>query len=340
MIINSVIKGGGGGGAGFLLDIAFHSILPASVTNNQIAVVTDVVPNKITFSYATPESPAGGDLWIHTVDNDGYTLPAYSADYGAVIKLTPGATMQFNGSIWEYRNAYIGLNGEWKMFSTQSPFSSLTWAQIIAIANSGEDPSLFFAVGDEHALNYDSGAAYHTVAIGDFHHNTITGTNKTAALALTMKDCIGTQHMHSSSTATNVGGWRDGTMRKSYMPYYLNRLPSELLSENAIKYVDVLSAYGNRATSIVTSSDKLRLHSSIELGVFSSSYAASGEGTVYAYYYTAANRIKTYNGAATNYWTRTPYIKDVYSYNYVGPTGTVAYAYSSTAYSVAFAFDI
>ena len=104
--------------------------------------------------------------YFQSVNN--YTL---SADGAVGIRITPGAVMQFNGSIWEYRNAYIGVSGEWKLFSTLSPLSSLTWTQIIAIANSGEDPSTFFAVGDEHELMLTTGELV-TAVVGDFNHNT------------------------------------------------------------------------------------------------------------------------------------------------------------------------
>lgn len=297
MGIISCFPGGGGGGAD--INAVATSSLPSAVVDGQAVIITDTTPGKIIFSYTTPSDPVSGDIWVHTVDNEGYTL---SADGAVGIRITPGAVMQFNGSIWEYRNAYIGVSGEWKLFSTLSPLSSLTWTQIIAIANSGEDPSTFFAVGDEHDLMLTTGEVV-TVVVGDFNHNTITGTSNKAAIAFTFKNCLNTTYPMNSSN-TNSGGWNGSAMRNTHMPAILNTFPAELIADGAIKYVDVLASAGSQSTSLVISSDRLRLHSIAELGL-SYSAAVSGEGTKYAYY-TSGNRVKTVGGAASAYWTRSP----------------------------------
>lgn len=330
MILNMVYGGGSGGAS---LNIITATLLPSAVVDGQAIIITPTTPGKIILSYATPSDPASGDIWIHTVDNDGYTL---SVDGAIEIRITPGVTMQYNGSIWEYRNAYIGVSGEWKLFSTLSPLSSLTWTQIIAIANSGEDPSTFFAVGDEHDLLLTTGEVV-TAVIGDFKHNTITGTNNKAALAFTFKNCLNTTYAMNSSN-TNSGGWNNSAMRTSTMPAILNTFPAELTADGAIKYVDVLASAGSQSTSLVISSDRLRLHSIAELGL-SYSAAVSGEGTTYAYY-TSGNRVKTVGGAASAYWTRSPFTDGSDIFCGVSVSGSADIIFASKSFGVACGFDI
>ena len=331
MSIISCFPGGGGGGAD--INAVAASSLPSAVVDGQAVIITDTTPGNIIFSYATPSDPVSGDIWVHTVDNEGYTL---SVDGAVGIRITPGAVMQFNGSIWEYRNAYIGVSGEWKLFSTLSPLSSLTWTQIIAIANSGEDPSTFFAVGDEHDLILTTGEVV-TAVVGDFNHNIITGTSNKAAIAFTFKNCLNTTYSMNDSKTTS-GGWDGSAMRNTHMPAILNTFPSELTADGAIKYVAVLASAGKNSTSLVTSSDRLRLHSSKELGLSST----SGEGTTYAYY-TSGNRVKTINGKASEYWSRSATISAfglTTSFDSVSNSGSYTSDAASSSHGVACGFDI
>lgn len=331
MGIISCFPGGGGGGAD--INAVAASSLPSAVVDGQAVIITDTTPGKIIFSYTTPSDPISGDIWVHTVDNEGYTL---SVDGAVGIRITPGAVMQFNGSIWEYRNAYIGVSGEWKLFSTLSPLSSLTWTQIIAIANSGEDPSTFFAVGDEHDLILTTGEAV-TAVVGDFNHNIITGTSNTAAIAFTFKNCLNTTYS-MNDTNTNSGGWDGSAMRNTHMPAILNTFPAELTADGAIKYVNVLATAGGNSKDLVSSSDRLRLHSKAELGLS----ASSGEGTSYAYY-TSGNRIKTISGKASVYWTRSPSISSLgltASFGNVNSEGSGSSDAASYSHGVACGFDI
>lgn len=326
-----MVYGGGSGGAS--LDIITATLLPDAVVDGQAVIITSTTPGKIILSYATPSDPVSGDIWVHTVDNGGYTL---SADGAVGIRITPGTVMQFNGSIWEYRNAYIGVSGEWKLFSTLSPLSSLTWTQIIAIANSGEDPSTFFAVGDEHELMLTTGELV-TAVVGDFNHNTITGTTDTAAIAFTFKNCLNTKYAVNANS-TNAGGWNEATLRTVVIPTILDTFPSELTADGAIKYIDVLASSSSPSYVITTSSDRLRLHSIAELGL-SYSYVLSGEGTKYAYY-TSGNRVKTVGGAASVYWTRSASTGNNSNFCCVNASGA-AYAYdASNSHGVACGFDI
>ena len=217
-----------------------------------------------------------------------------------------------------------------------TPLSKWTWKQIVELANSGEDPRNYFAVGDEKNLILTTGEVV-PVVIGDFYHNTITGTSTKAPIAFTFKNCLKTKYPMNSSN-TNSGGWNNSAMRNTRMPAILNTFPAELTADGAIKYVDVLASAGSQSTSLVTSSDRLRLHSIAELGL-SYSHAASGEGTRYAYY-TSGNRVKTVGGAASIYWTRSPNTGYRSAFCSVNASGTANSYHASDSYGVACGFDI
>ena len=91
MIFNMVgycYNGGSGGGAS--VDVITATLLPAAVVDGQAIIITSTTPGKIIFSYAAPSDPVSGDIWVHTVDNGGYTL---SADGAVGIRITPGAAL-------------------------------------------------------------------------------------------------------------------------------------------------------------------------------------------------------------------------------------------------------
>lgn len=217
-----------------------------------------------------------------------------------------------------------------------APLSDWTWEQIVALSNSGRDPQNYFSVGDEKDLILTTGEVV-PVVIGDFYHNTITGTSTKAPIAFTFKNCLNTKYAMNGSR-TNSGGWDGSVMRNTQMPDILNTFPAELIADGAIKYVDVLASAGGKSTSLVTSSDRLRLHSIAELGLDSAN-DVSGEGTKYAYY-TSGNKVKTINGEASIYWTRSP---STYLSTYfcdVSTSGSPSHFFANAPYGVACGFDI
>ena len=217
-----------------------------------------------------------------------------------------------------------------------TPLSDWTWKQIVELANSGENPQNYFSVGDEKDLILTTGEVV-PVVIGDFYHNTITGTSTKAPIAFTFKNCLNTKYAMNGSR-TNSGGWDGSVMRNTQMPAILNTFPAELIADGAIKYVDVLASAGGKSTSLVTSSDRLRLHSIAELGLDSAN-DVSGEGTKYAYY-TSGNKVKTINGEASIYWTRSP---STYLSTYfcdVSTSGSPSHFFANAPYGVACGFDI
>lgn len=213
------------------------------------------------------------------------------------------------------KSIYFNTHLIWEAISwpaAGTPLSDWTWEEIINLCNSGEDVRQYFSIGDTRNLVLTTGEVV-PVAIGDFYHNTITGTNDTAAIAFTFVNCLNTKYKMNES-GTNSGGWEGSNMRKTHMPNILATFPAELTVTNAIKYVDVVASAGLASTSVITSSDRLRLHSVTELNGLAV-YAAI-EGTVYPYYESLSDLRKYVNGSSVSYWTRTPFTDNAESFQY------------------------
>ena len=271
--------------------------------------------------------------------------PDGSAGYGFDPSIPFGVVPAFTIPSKTPYNATPNTDGSYNLFYNTpisdlppigTPLSDWTWEQIVALSNSGRDPQNYFSVGDEKDLILTTGEVV-PVVIGDFYHNTITGTSTKAPIAFTFKNCLNTKYAMNGSR-TNSGGWDGSVMRNTQMPAILNTFPAELIADGAIKYVDVLASAGGKSTSLVTSSDRLRLHSMAELGLDSAN-DVSGEGTKYAYY-TSGNKVKTINGEASIYWTRSP---STYLSTYfcdVSTSGSPSHFFANAPYGVACGFDI
>ena len=234
-----------------------------------------------------------------------------------------------------YFNTHLIWEALWPAQGT--PLSDWTWEAIINLCNSGEDVRQYFSIGDTRSLVLTTGEVV-PVAIGDFYHNTITGTTNTAAIAFTFVNCLNTQYGMNIGVA-NEGGWNGSNMRKTHMPNILATFPAELTANNAIKYVDVVASAGSASTTLITSSDRLRLHSVTELGG-SGEYAAI-EGTVYPYYNSLSDIRKSSNGSLVDYWTRTPRTDNMVNFYHQSYYHNLFISnLSSNVYGVACAFDI
>ena len=325
-----------GGGGSIAFDVQTAEALPGTVVDGQIVVLTGVTPPKVTFSYTVPTDPAAGDIWIHIVDNSGYAIT--SGDNQAVV-ITPGVTMQYSDGAWAYRKAYAGVSGAWKMFSTDTPLINATWEQVVGIANSGEDVSQFWAIGDRCPLALTGGETVYAQIAGFLHDNLADGGGL-AAITFSFEDCISTTY-GMNATNTNSGGWNGSRMRTSTLPTLLTRFPAVLQDSAGIKTVNKIASAGNRSSNLITSPDRLWLFSTVEV-TGDTQYSASGEGTIYPFFSTAANRRKGIGagGAAAIWWLRSPAVS--YSLDFVPVTasGSVSYYPASNAFGVAPGFCV
>lgn len=329
-----VQQGGGGGSIAF--DVQTAEALPGTVVDGQIVVLTGVSPAKVTFSYTVPTDPAAGDIWIHIVDNNGYAIT--SGD-NQVVTIIPGATMQYSDGAWAYRKAYAGVSGAWKMFSTDTPLIDATWEQVVSIANSGEDVSRFWAVGDRCPLILTGGETVYA-QIADFLHDSRADGGGLAAITFSFEDCIYTIYGMNDSN-TNSGGWNGSRMRTSTLPTLLTQFPAVLQDSAGIKTVNKNASAGSQSSNLITSPDRLWLFSTVEV-TGGTQYSASGEGTIYPLFSTAANRRKGIGagGAAAVWWLRSPHVRS--STHFVGVTasGGGSGYFASGAYGVAPGFCV
>lgn len=329
-----VQQGGGGGSIAF--DVQTAEALPGTVVDGQIVVLTGVAPTKITFSYTVPANPAAGDIWIHIVDNSGYAIT--SGDNQAVT-IVPGVTKQYADGAWAYRKAYAGVSGAWQMFSTDTPLINATWEQVVGIANSGEDVSQFWAIGDRCPLNLTGGETVYA-QIADFLHDNLADGGGLAAITFSFEDCISTTYVMNASN-TNSGGWNGSKMRTSTLPALLAQFPAVLQDSAGIKTVNKIASAGSQSSNLITSPDRLWLFSEVEV-TGSVRYSATGEGTIYPLFSTAANRIKGIGagGAASGWWLRSPYVSDGPYFVRVTASGSVTRGTASNAYGVAPGFCV
>lgn len=322
-------------GSGAEINAITAASLPATVTDGQIVVITDTAAGTIYVDTDEPANPVSGDVWV--VVGASESGIAFSETFRNGLN----GAYQYIGGAWGFGTGYIGKNGSWEQFAfgfpaAGTPLSDWTWQQIVDFSNSGIDPTRFFAVGDEKELELTTGEVI-TVVIGDFHHNTITGTDKTAAFAFTMHPkCLNTTYKMNNSD-TNSDGYEYSIFRKQTIPTIEATLPQELLADGAIKYVDVTASWGYGSTNLVTFSDRLRMHSVTEIGLTDPETAV--EGSAYAYY-AAGNRVKTRNGAATDYWTRSANTSTTNRWNYISYSGSVGRNAPSATQGAALAFDI
>lgn len=327
-----VQQGGGGGSIAF--DVQTAEALPGTVVDGQIVVLTGATPPKVTFSYTVPTDPAAGDIWIHIVDNTGYAIT--SGDNQAVV-ITPGVTMQYADGAWAYRKAYAGVSGAWKMFSTDTPLIDATWEQVVGIANSGEDVSQFWAIGDRCPLSLTGGETVYA-QIADFLHDNLADGGGLAAITFSFEDCISTIYGMNNSD-TNSGGWNGSRMRTSTLPALLAQFPAVLQDSAGIKTVNKIASAGSGSSNLITSPDRLWLFSEVEV-TGSAQYSASGEGTIYPLFSTAANRRKGIGagGAAAVWWLRSP--NGRVGFVCVTASGSASIGYASAAYGVAPGFCV
>ena len=111
-------------------------------------------------------------------------------------------------------------------------------------------------------INLTSGLAVTLVILG-FKHDNLTSGGK-AGITIGAKELLSTSYYNAmNSSNTNTGGWNSSRMRSSVMATILSQLPPDL--QEVIKSVDKRTTSGGRATSIVTSSDKLFLLSQVEI---------------------------------------------------------------------------
>lgn len=178
-----------------------------------------------------------------------------------------------------------------------------------------------------------NGVDYQIDIIGKNHDDYSDGSGK-APLTFQLHDCYKiAKAMYS--TASNVKGWTNCSMRVEHLPTILKQMPADV--QSGIREVNKISASSGRDPTLVTTKDSLFLLSEVEIfGSTSNSY--SGEGTQYNYYGAGHDTVKNFNGSAYDWWERSPSANSARYYCAVESTGSAINWSAHTIHGVAFAF--
>jgi hypothetical protein len=135
-----------------------------------------------------------------------------------------------------------------------------------------------------------------------------------------------------NSSNTNTGGWTSSARRTWCNSVFKGALPVNLAP--IFKQFENKTSAGNKSTVINTDVDWFALPSEIEI-FGSTTYSASGEGTQFTWYETAANRIKKVDGSAYDWWERSPYTSYTTTFCFVNNNGSADSLNASSALGLA-----
>lgn len=178
-----------------------------------------------------------------------------------------------------------------------------TWQQIATLAESGEASNIF-KVGDTKDFTLTTGENLKAVII-DFNHDPlVSNVTKTAGITFGMQNCL-TNKYEMNSKQLNIGGYDGSDMFNTVTTELYNKLPEEM--KQYIKKVRKKASAGDKSDTIKSFDVFAFLFAEIEVfGIIN--YSFDGEGTLYPYFATESNRIKTIgdSGSADDWWLRSP----------------------------------
>lgn len=217
-----------------------------------------------------------------------------------------------------------------------STLAANSWAQIAEASEAGIASTLW-SVGDEKDITVDSETL--TLVIMGFNHDDKADGSGKAGITFGLKNLMAsTRQMNSSNT--NSGGFTGSAMYTWLQNTLLTSLPSDL--QTVLKSVNKKTSAGSQSTTINTNAMKLFLFSEIEI-FGSTTYSASGEGSQYSYFATAANRVKYLSngaGSANVWWERSPNASSSAAFCYVSGSGSAAVISASSSRGVCFGFCV
>ena len=236
------------------------------------------------------------------------------------IQLKNGNTVQFTTEIFcgygECKYVEVGMD-------------KTTPLGIKAIVNAGLEAN-FFAAGDQ--INVREGSSdvrYRVLHVnyrnGKYGHNIILGR----------ETCL-PNTKQQQSTNTNAGGYK-ATLLASYLDNeYFSSLSQEW--RNAISEITFQASIGSQSPNLQNETHKVWVP--MEYNVFgATTYAAATEHTTagneqFAYFATAANRVKTVNNTASVWWLSSPYVSNATHFCIVGTSGAAGNGDASASYGV------
>ena len=222
-------------------------------------------------------------------------------------------------------------------------FSTDSWKTMQKAVKSGNTDK--YNVGDTKEVDLGE-LGTHTVRLANKSECTNGETSETACgFVVEFADIISAHTMTSS--ATNVGGWKNSAIRTYINSTILEFVPVEL--QDVIITTKVISGHGpeNGETNFETD-DKLYFLSPKEIYDVSDAKDSSVIETRQLDYYKQKGTntqnysavIKAYNGAASTWWLRTAVLNANSSFFAISSTGNYASSYTLYNYGVSPAFRI
>lgn len=245
-----------------------------------------------------------------------------------------GGYIGIDGKARKIKKGYIGVNGVARLcWSGFDPvLANNTWEEIAAACAAGSVPDEW-AVGDSKTMNI-GGVDYVVDIIGKNHDDYSDGSGK-APLTFQLHDCLNTTYS-LQSTNTNGMGWNGCDLRNTALPKVLADMPSEVQSAIRAVYKQTVVG-GTYGTDVYTSEDKLFVLSEIEV-LGNRNFSKAGEGSRYAYYANGGSKVKKVNGAASDWWLRSPQLHSTSAFCQVTASGGTTANYANALLGVSFAF--
>lgn len=253
-----------------------------------------------------------------------------------------------NGVARKVKKAYVGVNGVARQCYSALP-KIVTWnggtdEEIVAMVQAADEGLInladYWSVGDERTVPLSAMAA---TGVGESHvaqdvtlvlmniggktlrYATASG-RRTCSFAVGMKGCL-REGGYMKSTNDTYGGWTSCARRTWCNSVFKASLPPTLLP--IFKQFENKTSAGNMSTTINTDIDWFAYAAEVE--VFGSTPGSvNGEGTLFAWYSTAANRIK--NGLY--WWERSPHKATSAGYCLVNSDGSAGANVSSASSAI------
>lgn len=291
-------------------------------------------------------SQKGSPAEVHVIADNGTQVTMTKGGKTLTAMVSGGEAVLYPTELGEWTIKYTFDSSQktkqWKLevigivyvypFTIGDNLNDTDWADIDICGRLGMAQQ-FFKVGDSKTVNI-GGTNYEVQIIGFNHDDKVSGGK--AAYSFQLVDCLNqTQQMNTGNT--NTGGWNGSAMR-GRMSTYKSQLPAAL--RNVIKTVKKKSGTGGGSSSgTQQTNDDLFLLSEIEI-FGTTTYSVAGEGTQYEWYKAGNSRIKKVNGSAYNWWERSPYSGNTYSFCGVDSSGNADGNVASYSCGVSFGFCV
>lgn len=243
-----------------------------------------------------------------------------------------------------FRNSLASNSVEYSK-TIGSNWATDNWQTIQAVSIAGKTAAIYGSqVGVTREITLTNGDIM-TIRLSNATDNmySLSDGSRTTGLCMEFVDCFPDQGK-MNTTSTNSGGWNASNMRTVRMAQLFDLLPDDLKA--VIATVDIMASPGGSSSkTLVTSRDKLFLLAEREIFA-TRTYSRQVEWDAlrrwqyYAQNDTATARIKTRNGSANGWWSRSAREDDSETFCRVNNSGNAYYFIAVSSYGVSPAFCI